>query len=183
MRFSSALLLAFLAACSQQPQQPIEQTDTQTPIAIRYVSGGELAVHARPDDKSEVVTHFDHAESVPILAEKGDWVEVRTALGTGWAHASELVDAAQGAESRDNPNPKFEHLPEAIPTTTAHGTIYIEADVNTDGDITGTTIISNTTGSDALAAENAAALQRAKFYPIVIRGERKPFKYDYRVDY
>lgn len=183
MRFTSALAFAILAACSRQPQQPIEQTDTQLPVAIRYVSGGQLAVYARPDDKSEVVTHFDHAESVPILSQKGEWVEVRTALGTGWAHASELVSAEEGAESKENPNPKFEHAPEAIPSQTAHGTIYIEADVNTDGDVTGTTIISNSTGSDDLAAENAAALQRAKFYPIVIRGERKPFKYDYRVDY
>lgn len=38
-------------------------------------------------------------------------------------------------------------------------------------------------GQEDLAARNAAALERAKFYPIVVKGERKPFVYDYRVDY
>ena len=181
MRSASILALVLLAGCSQPPAE--QATDTRQPIAIRYVSGGELAVHSRADDNSPVVTHFDHAESVPILADKGQWVEVRTALGSGWAHSAELVSAEEGAQSKDNPNPKFEHPPEAIPSPGTHGTIYIEADVNTDGVVTGTELVSNTTGSEALAAQNAAALQRAKFYPIVIRGERKPFKYDYRVDY
>lgn len=181
MRTASILAVMLLAGCSQPSAEP--PTDTREPIAIRYVAGSKLAVRARPDDKSVVLTNFDHAESVPILAKKGDWVEVRTASGNGWAHDAELVDAQEGAQSKDNPNPKFLHPPESIPSPNRHGTIYIEADVNTDGDVTGTTIITNNTGSDALAAENAAALQRAKFYPIVIRGERKPFKYDYRIDY
>jgi outer membrane biosynthesis protein TonB len=55
--------------------------------------------------------------------------------------------------------------------------------VNTDGDVTSTTLIENSTGSPDLAEKNMAALRRAKFYPIMNRGERKPFKYDYRVDY
>ena len=65
----------------------------------------------------------------------------------------------------------------------AKGEIYIEADVNTDGDVVATRIITNTTGSEALAAQNAAALRQAKFYPIVQSGERKPFKYYHRVSY
>ena len=37
-----------------------------------------------------------------------------------------------------------------------HGTIYIEADVNTDGDITDTKLITNTTGADNLAGTEHA---------------------------
>ncbi len=180
MRRSCILAIALLAACSQPPAEP---TDTRESIATRYVGGSEMPVHARPDDKSPVVTTFQHSESVPVLATKGDWVQVRTAMGSGWAHQSDLVSAEEGAQSNDNPKPKFLHPPAAIISPTAHGTIYIEADVNTDGDVMGATILENTTGSEALAQQNASALQKAKFYPIVIRGARKPFKYDYRVDY
>jgi len=180
MRHLGILLVALLAACSQPPAEP---TDTRAPIATEYVSGGELAVHARPDDNSPVITRFQHSESVPILSRKGDWVEVQTAMGNGWAHQNELGTAEQAASSKGNPNPKFEHPPAPISAPGAHGTIYIEADVNTDGEVTGTRIIQNTTGSEGLAEQNAEALKRSKFYPIVIRGERKPFKYDYRVDY
>lgn len=43
--------------------------------------------------------------------------------------------------------------------------------------------MTNTTGSDSLAARNAEALMHAKFYPIVRRGQKKAFLYYYRVDY
>ncbi len=142
-----------------------------------------MAVRHRPDDRSPVVTHYQHSESVPILARKGDWAEVRTAMGSGWVRQSELVSAEEAAQSKENPNPRFQHPPAPVSAPGAHGTVYIEADVNTDGDITKTTIIENTTGSTGLAEQNAFALKRSKFYPIIIRGERKPFKYYYRVDY
>ncbi|HKB80681.1 MAG TPA: SH3 domain-containing protein [Thermoanaerobaculia bacterium] len=178
----SALLVTLLlsAACSQPAP---DTTDMRQPMAILYVGGENAPVHSRPDDNAPVITKFEHSESVPVMSKQGDWAEVRTALGDGWVHQSDLVGADEGASSRDNPNPKFEHPPSPISSPGTHGTIYIRADVNTDGVVTSTQLISNTTGSDALAAENAAALQRAKFYPIIIRGERKPFQYFYRVDY
>lgn len=157
--------------------------DTREPIAIQYVGVAQMNVHHRPDDRSPVVTRYQHSESVPVLSRKGDWAEVRTAMGSGWVHQADLVGAAEAAQSKENPNPRFEHPPAPISSPTAHGTVYIEADVNTDGQITNTTIIENTTGSTSLAEQNAFALKRSKFYPIIIRGERKPFKYYYRVDY
>ena len=180
MRRCCLLALLVVIACSKAQD---EVTDTRDPIATQYVGGGEMAVHQRPDDKSPVVTKYQHGESVPVMSRKGDWTEVQTAMGTGWVHQSELASAAEAAQTKDNPNPKFEHPPAPITAPGTHGTIYIEADVNTDGDVTNTTIIENTTGSQTLADQNAFALKRAKFYPITIRGERKPFKYYYRVDY
>jgi hypothetical protein len=86
-------------------------------------------------------------------------------------------------QAQKHPNAKFQHAPSPVTAPSAHGTIYIQADVNTDGDVTSTLLIENTTGSSDLAEKNAAALKRAKFFPILIRGERKPFQYFYRVDY
>jgi outer membrane biosynthesis protein TonB len=168
-----------LLACNQAPVE----TDTREPVAIQYVGGEKMAVHARPDDRSPVITRYQHSESVPVLARKGEWAEVRTATGSGWVHQSDLVGAEEAAQSKANPTARFMRPPSPVTSPGVHGTIYIEADVNTDGDVTSTKIITNTTGSADLAAKNAAALQRSKFYPIVIRGERKPFEYYYRVDY
>lgn len=177
---SCFLALLVFAACSQEP---VDTTDTREPIATQYVGGGEMPVHKLPNDKSQVITKYQHGESVPVMSHRGEWTEVQTAMGNGWVHQNELANAEEAAMSKDNPNPKFEHPPAPISAPGTHGTIYIEADVNTEGQITNTTLVQNTTGSESLAAQNAAALQRAKFYPIVIRGEAKPFKYYYRVDY
>ncbi len=177
----SFLLIPLLAiSCSNQPE---EATDTREPITTQYVGGAQMAVHVRADDRSQVITRFRAGESVPVLSKKGDWVEVRTAMGSGWVHQNELVGAEEAQQARKNPTPKFMHAPSPVTSPGTHGTIYIEADVNTDGDVTNTTLLENTTGSTALAEKNAEALKRAKFYPILIRGERKPFKYYYRVDY
>ena len=140
-------------------------------------------MHSQPAEITPVITHFKHGESISVMSHKGDWAEVRTALGSGWVHQKDLVGAEAAASSKDNPNPQFEHSPSPVTAPSAHGTIYIQADVNTDGEITNTTLVENTTGSPDLAEKNMAALKHAKFYPILIHGERKPFQYFYRVDY
>jgi len=180
MRLCCFALLLSIAACSQAPES---STDTREPIAIQYVGSDLLPVHSRPADITPVITRYQHGESVPVLSRKGEWAEVRTANGSGWVHQSDLVEAGEAASTKENPNPKFQHAPAPVSAPGLHGTVYIEADVNTDGEITNTTIIENTTGSPGIAEQNAFALKRAKFYPIIIRGERKPFKYYYRVDY
>lgn len=152
-------------------------------IEVAYVGAPELVVHAKADDNSPTVTKFLNGESVSLLAKKGDWVEVRTAGGSGWAHAADLTNAAGAKAEEANPTPKFRKPPSPVSQPGAHGTVYIEAAVNTEGEVTHTTIISNTTGSTALAAQNEAAIKQAKFYPIVQKGEKKDFLYYYRVDY
>jgi uncharacterized protein YgiM (DUF1202 family) len=176
----AAVFLILLVGCSKPD---VETTDTRNAIATQYVGVADLPVHSQPGDITPVITHYKHGESISVLSHKGDWAEVRTAMGNGWVHQKDLVSAAEAASSKDNPNPRFEHAPSPVTAPSAHGTIYIQADVNTDGDITNTTLIDNTTGSPDLAEKNMAALKRAKFYPILIHGERKPFQYFYRVDY
>jgi len=74
-------------------------------------------------------------------------------------------------------------MPMPVSAPSAHGEIYIEADVNTSGEVTSLRVLTNTTGSPDLAAANVAALRTARFYPIVQKGERKAFKYYHRVTY
>ncbi len=72
-------------------------------------------------------------------------------------------------------------MPDSAPS--ARGEIYLEADVNSDGEVTAVRTISNTTGSLALEAQNTDSLKQAKFYPIVRNNERVKFKYYHRVTY
>lgn len=179
-----ALLLALLAACSgEKAVTDTTPTDTREPIAIRYVGAPELNVREHPADNAAIVATYQNGEAISVLAEKGEWSEVRTGDRAGWAKSAELTTAEGKQESETNPTPKFKVMPMPISAPSAHGTIYIEADVNSDGDVIGVRLIQNTTGNDQLAEQNANALRSAKFYPIVIKGERKPFKYYHNVSY
>ena len=181
VRVAFALSLAFAFACHQET---VDTTDTRAAIATYWVTAPELKVHAKPDDNSKVVTKFLNGESVAVLSKRNDdWVEIRTVDGSGWAHMADLGSAATAQQSEENPSPKFEHVPAPISAPGVHGTIYIEANVNTDGKVTSAKVITNTTGNDELAQRNIEALEQAKFYPIVQKGEKKPFVYYYRVDY
>jgi TonB family protein len=178
-------LIAFillLAACRHEPAITTP-TDTREPIEVAYVGAPELQVHAKANDASPIITTYLNGESVSLLARNGDWVEVRTAGASGWAHAADLMNAASAASEEKNPTPKFRTPPSPVVEPGAHGEVYIEANVNDQGEVTSSKIIVNTTGSETLAAQNEAALRRARFYPIVQKGNRVPFVYYYRVDY
>jgi hypothetical protein len=118
-----------------------------------------------------------------VLAKNGDWSEVRTVDGSGWVHSADLATAADAKKEEENPTPKFRVAPSPVSAPTAHGVIYLEADVNTEGEVTHVDVISNETGDANLLQRNIAALMQAKFYPIVQKGQKKAFKYDFRVDY
>lgn len=182
-RLVAALLLPLAIACAKEPQAA-ETTDTREPVSVEYVGSPELVVRERPDERAPMVTKYLSGEAVSILARRAEWVEVRTAAGSGWAKAADLTTAAAAKKEEENPSPKFRVMPAAIGApNVVRGTIYIEASVNSDGDVLSTTILTNTTGSTELALNNEAALRRSKFHPIVKRGEKLPFLYYYRVDY
>ncbi len=176
-----AFALALLAACSSP--EPAPATDTRDPIEVRYVGSPDLPVHKWAREDSPVIAKFLNGESVSVMSRKGDWSEVRTGGGTGWVRSADLAGADHAKKESDEPQPKFRNIPSPVTAPGAKGTVYIEANVNTDGEVVSTKILTNTTGSPELAVKNAAALERAKFHPIVIKGSRKPFLYYYRVDY
>jgi hypothetical protein len=179
-----AVLLLFLAGCSgERTLTDTVVADTREPIGIRYVGAPELPVRERPDDGAPVIATYQSNESVSVLSEKGEWVEVRTGDHAGWARAADLVSAESARDAEENPQPKFRVMPMPISAPSASGDIYIEADVNTDGDVVATRLITNTTGSPELAAQNENALRSAKFYPIIQKNQRVPFKYYHRVTY
>jgi hypothetical protein len=178
-------LLALLAAmCSGETVVTDTGTmDTREPVAVRYVGAPELKVREQANDTAPVIATYQNGEAIPVLVEKGEWVEVRTGDRAGWARAAELATAEEQVQEEENPTPKFRVMPLPVSAPSARGEIYIEADVNSDGEVVSTRIITNTTGSMALAAQNDAALKTAKFFPIVQKNQRVPFKYYHRVTY
>jgi len=182
---AAAALAALLSLACSREQVVTDTTpiDTREPIAFRYVGAPELPVREQPDETAPVIATYQNGESVSVLAEQGEWVEVRTGGQAGWAKAADLTSAEAAQAQEDNPQPKFKVMPMPVTAPSAKGEIYIEADVNTDGDVVNVRIITNTTGSEALANQNITALKAAKFYPITQDNKRVPFKYYHRVTY
>lgn len=181
-RFAAVLLLLSLA-CAQEQPVATRTVDERMPVAVMYVGAPELPVREQPNDTAPVITTYSNGEAMSILTDKGEWVEVRTGDRSGWAKKADLTTAEGKTDAEENPQPKFRVMPLPVSAPSARGEIYIEADVNTDGDVVSTRMITNTTGSTALALQNEQALKRAKFYPIVVKGERQKFKYYHRVTY
>jgi TonB family protein len=178
-----ALLLLLLAAACKQETVVTSTMDTREPIAIRYVGSPELNVREQPDDKAPILATYQNGEGMSVLAEKGEWVEVRSGERAGWVRSADLTTAEAIKEANDNPQPKFRVMPMPVSAPSARGEIYLEADVNSDGDVIAIRTIQNTTGSPALEAQNTSALRSAKFFPIVRNNQRMPFKYYHRVTY
>ena len=176
-------LLLLLAGCTSETPVATETMDTRPAIGVQYVGAHELNVRERAEENAPVIATYSNGEAISILSEKGDWVEVRTGERAGWAKKADLTTAEGKTAAEENPEPKFRVMPMPVSAPMARGEIYIEADVNTDGDVVSTRLITNTTGSSALALQNQTALKSARFYPIVIKGERQKFKYYHRVTY
>ena len=181
-------LLVVIAAfgCTQKPAPVANDTVSTDPaermaIAVEYVAVPTAVVYARPDANAETVGSYGLTEAISVLEKKGDWVLVRTYDGTGWIKQADLVDGAHSA-AMDTTTPRFYIMPKEV-AYGGRGELEFQARVNTDGAVVEVKTIKNTTGSTAIAELNAAALQEAKFYPMVDKGARKVFTYEHHVYY
>lgn len=182
--FATLLLLAIFISCSgEKTTQDTVVADTRVPIGLWYVVPPELPVRAKMDDVSEVVATYRGGEAVSVLVQNGEWAEIRSGDRSGWVKMADLQTKEQQTSAEENPQPKFVKMPMPVSAPGAHGEIYLEADVNTDGEVVSVRTLSNTTGSEALALQNTQSLRAAKFYPIVKNEQRKPFKYYHKVNY
>jgi len=178
-----AFAALFFSVCCHSEPVVTETVDTREPIGVWYVASPELPVREQPNDTAPVIATYQNGEALPVLTQKGEWAEVRTGDRAGWAKMSDLTNAQGKKELEENPSPRFRIMPLPVTAPSAHGEVYIEADVNSDGDVLSTRILVNTTGSPVLASQNASALMAAKFYPIIQKNQRMPFKYYHRVTY
>ncbi|MBV9070036.1 MAG: SH3 domain-containing protein [Acidobacteria bacterium] len=181
MRRSLLSLALLLAACD--PNETMPATDTRQTLEVSYVKAPQLEIHAKPSNSSRVVSKYGNGESVSVMSKNGEWTEIRTGDSTGWVHSSDLASSAEAAAAPDNLTPRFRVPPAQVTQTAVHGDMILEANVNTDGEVTSVRTVMNTTGSHELERRNTAALQSAKFYPIVQHGKRRDFIYTYSLHY
>lgn len=186
MRTRTFLILPLLAlACGEKaPSVP----PAREPVAIRYVAADELPIHQAKDEASPVISTFQIGAPVSVLADQGDWSEVRITFdSSGWVRRDQLSDTPPGdiaASGGGSSTPRFRVPPaQVFSPGRVSGEIVLEADVNTDGEVTGVRAIANTTGRADLEAKNVEELRKAKFYPLVIGGARKTFIYEHRISY
>jgi hypothetical protein len=182
----ATLVLVICSGCMQKPAPVASETEPTNPadrlaIAVEYVAVPKALVYARPAADAPVLESYGLTEAVSVLEKKQDWCLVRTFSGTGWVKQSDLVPG-EVAEKMDTTTPRFYVAPTAI-SDAGRGEIWLQARVNTDGDVVEVKTIKNTTRSPALADANASALKAAKFYPMVEKGQRKTFVYEHRVYY
>jgi hypothetical protein len=179
----SVLVLLLLVACGTKRQVPAASAETpRKAIEILYVGVPQLSVYTQPNDVSPVITTYGYTETVSILARKGDWVEVRTVDGSGFAHANELINVGEVSKLKEA-TPRFMVPPVGVPKGGVRGEIAFEAKVNTDGVVVDVTTVKNTTRSEALATANAESLKNAKFFPMIQKGQHVAFTYQHHVYY
>ena len=177
-----ALILACLAGCGGEEVVVPEARATR---AVMYVDVPELQVRKAPAPDAEVLATYRFGESISVLDERDGWSEVRMGYSdSGWVLKEELAAEKSTFDSASEATARFVTPPNPVFSPGgATGVIYLEAEVNTDGAVTGVKVVQNTTGSEPLAAQNVAALQKARFYPMVINGKARPFVYDHVVNY
>lgn len=179
------ILFALVSACGERTATV---PPAREPIAIRYVAADELPIHRDRDAASPVLSTFQTGAPVSILADEGEWSEVRITFdSSGWVRRDQLSDTPPGdiaASGGGSSTPRFRVPPaQVFSPGRVSGEIVLEADVNTDGEVTGVRAIANTTGRADLEAKNVEELRKAKFYPLVIGGARKTFIYEHRISY
>lgn len=177
-----ALSVLSLVACAEEPVQVAEAREAK---AVKYVDVPELQVRATPAADAEVVATYRLGETMSVLDERDGWSEVRLGYAeSGWVPTEELAAEKSTFDSAGEAKPRFVTPPNPVFSPGgASGTIYLEAAVNTDGAVVDVKVIQNTTGNEALASQNVAALQKARFYPMIINGKPRPFVYDHVVNY
>ena len=172
----------FVAACAREEVVVSEAREAKE---FLYVDVPTLELREAPAQDAPVVATYRLGERVSILDGTGEWVEIRIGYeDSGWALRGQLAVNKSTFDSAGQARARFVRAPNAVLSPGGIvGHIYLQASVNTEGAVTDVKLIQNTTGSDPLAAQNVAALRKARFYPMIINGRTRPFIYDHVVNY
>jgi len=150
------------------------------PVPVGRVTGSSLNVRREPTTRAAVVGKARRGERLEVLAEQGDWLQVRLSGGSdGWV-ASRYV-------TRDEPCLADKPTAEVVDTPMLSfveggpkGTVTVEGDVDPTGKVVRTRVTANTTGDQTAAAVAESELTRMRFSPPVRRCKPVRFIYVYQ---
>lgn len=198
---SIALLVVFRCAAPAPPSAPASApapppaVQAPTPfeekvIGTVKVTASALNVRAEASTDAEVLTQVKKGQSLSVLREDESWVKVRMADGsTGWVaarfvsrgdSANKTTTRKKGGCPPDSDYAFTETPPLRFSDSGAHGMVIVEATVNTKGAVTGTKVVSNSTGDEALAFLTQKEIQAAKFSPPIRNCVPRAFVFTYR---
>lgn len=152
------------------------------------VTASALNVRAEASGDAVVVAQVKRGDVLSVLRENEDWVNVRLSSGeTGWVAARFVSSgkASPAGPKRKSSGCESDYAFTEAPTLAfsdsgAHGIVVVEANVNAKGVVTGTKIVSNTTGDDALGILAQREITRAKFAPPIRACVARSFIFTYR---
>ena len=134
-----------------------------------YVTASAVNVRRDPSMAGEVLKQAKKNDALTALSAVDDWTKVQMPDGTvGWV-ASRFVSQSRSAApvSKAGCNTDFAFVKTPKPAfaegETKHGLVIVDAYVNTDGNVTSTTLIKNETGDEKLAALAQNEIKSAKF--------------------
>lgn len=198
MRRVPFLLATLILVCTcAAPPAPTSAPETPAPppaapvedkvIGEVRVTASALNVRKEPSTDADVVRQVKKGDKLALLAENDDWVKVRAGDQTGWVAArfvsrggAEKKKGKKGCES----DFAFIETPTLVfSDSSAHGIVVVEASVNVKGNVTGTKVVSNSTGDEALGFLAEKEIKAAKFSPPIRNCVPRAFIFTYRRTY
>jgi TonB family protein len=168
-------------------------------IGTVKVTASALNVRKEASTDAEVVVQVKKGQQLAVLEEGESWMRVKLENGDiGWV-ASRFVSrggekAAAKGKGRGKSKAKsgcpadsdfaFLETPTlAFSDSGAHGTVVVDATVNTAGKVTSTKVLSNSTGDESLAFLAEREIKSATFAPPIRNCVPRAFIFTYRRSY
>lgn len=169
------------------PPPPVAAPAEERVVGTVRVTASALNVRAEASADAGVVAKVKRGDVLSVVREDGTWLNVRLASGeSGWV-AARFV--SRGGESGKTTTKKsgcdsdysFIDPPTlAFSDSGAHGIVVVEANVSAKGVVTGTKVVSNSTGDDALELLAQREIKSAKFSPPTRACVPRAFIFTYR---
>jgi TonB family protein len=150
------------------------------------VLASALNVRREPSTDAEVVRQLKKGAVLGVVRSEDGWVRVRLDDGTfGWVAERFVgrpgVKAKKTGKCPADSDFAFEETPTlAFSDSGAHGMVVVEAKVDVKGVVTGTKVVSNSTGDQALAFLAQREIKSARFSPPIRSCVPRAFIFTYR---
>jgi uncharacterized protein YgiM (DUF1202 family) len=177
----------------------VTQPAAERVIRTASVTASELNVRKEASGDAEVVEQVKRGTMLDVLADGDSWTKVRLADGrVGWVASRFVAEpgrvATRSTTSKQRPGAgkgrsgcpadsdyAFVETPTPrFSDSGAHGIVVVEANVNVQGKVTSTKLISNGTGDEALAFLTEKEIRSAKFSPPIRNCVPRAFIFTYR---
>lgn len=182
-------VLLAVGCSAPPPPKPVvaPAPQIQRELGAGHVTATALNVREEPSADAPALTMVRRGDTLQLLEEKDGWYRVRVASGgVGWVSAKYVAMGAPPPRRRRAGCPPdsdyaFEKSP--LPSFSEdgrHGLVVVDANVNTDGAVTSTKVVSNNTGDAALAAIAEREIRAAKFIAPVRNCVKRSFVFTYK---